>query len=48
MVFEWDEAKNQANLRKHGLSFEQARSVFADPLALISLDVGAQCEERRR
>ncbi|HUX39601.1 MAG TPA: BrnT family toxin [Rectinemataceae bacterium] len=45
MVFEWDEAKNLANLRKHGLSFELARSVFADPLALFRLDLGAHGEE---
>jgi len=48
MVFEWDEAKNQTHLRKHGLSFELARSVFTDPLALIRLDLGAHGEERWR
>jgi uncharacterized DUF497 family protein len=30
--FEWDEAKNLSNRRKHGLSFEQACAVFLDPL----------------
>jgi len=30
--FEWDEAKNIANQSKHGLSFEQARQAFLDPL----------------
>jgi uncharacterized DUF497 family protein len=30
--FEWDEAKNLSNRRKHGLSFEQACGVFLDPL----------------
>jgi uncharacterized DUF497 family protein len=30
--FEWDEAKNLANQRKHGLSFEKASAVFLDPL----------------
>jgi len=30
--FEWDEAKNLSNRRKHGVSFEEARAVFADPL----------------
>jgi uncharacterized DUF497 family protein len=29
--FEWDEAKNLSNRRKHGLSFEQACAVFLDP-----------------
>ena len=28
MVFEWDEKKNQINLRKHGISFEGAVFVF--------------------
>jgi uncharacterized DUF497 family protein len=30
--FEWDEAKNLANQSKHGISFEEASSVFLDPL----------------
>lgn len=38
MQWEWDEAKNQVNQRKHGLSFEAARYVFADPLSLSRLD----------
>jgi uncharacterized DUF497 family protein len=32
MRFEWDEAKNLSNQRKHGVSFEQASAVFHDPL----------------
>jgi len=28
MVFEWDEAKNRANVRKHGLNFAQAEEMF--------------------
>ena len=28
MEFEWDEAKNQANIRKHGVSFEMAKRVL--------------------
>jgi uncharacterized DUF497 family protein len=34
----WDEEKNRANKRKHGLSFETAQYVFADPLAVSRLD----------
>jgi len=30
--FEWDEAKDLANRRKHGVSFEEASQVFFDPL----------------
>src|SRR4051812_47912656 len=32
MRFEWDEAKNRANHRKHGLDFADARQVFDNPL----------------
>lgn len=32
VLFEWDEAKNLANQRKHGVSFEAASRVFDDPL----------------
>lgn len=34
MRFEWDEAKNQANIRKHGIDFAEAVYVFSDPFAL--------------
>lgn len=33
MRFEWDSAKAAANLRKHGVSFDEAVTVFFDPLA---------------
>lgn len=36
--FEWDEAKNLANQRKHGVSFEEASQVFCDPLRLLIAD----------
>jgi hypothetical protein len=31
--FAWDKAKAAANLKKHGVSFEEATTVFFDPLA---------------
>ena len=34
MEFSWDERKAAANLKKHGVSFGEAATVFADPLAL--------------
>ena len=37
MVFEWDETKNQANIRKHGVSFETAKRIF-DGLVLTWRD----------
>ncbi len=36
--FEWDEGKNTENKRKHGVSFEEASSVFHDEDALESAD----------
>ena len=36
--FEWDSSKAAANLRKHGVSFETASRVFADPNALFEQD----------
>jgi uncharacterized DUF497 family protein len=36
--FEWDEAKARTNARKHGVRFEDAMLVFADPCALVVQD----------
>lgn len=36
--FTWDEDKNLSNQRKHGVSFEEAVSVFADPLHVMRQD----------
>jgi hypothetical protein len=33
--FEWDPRKNAANQRKHGISFEEAETLFADEYALL-------------
>lgn len=38
LQFEWDEDKAKANAKKHGVTFEEASSVFADPLAAIFVD----------
>jgi uncharacterized protein len=35
---EWDTAKARANLRKHGITFEEAETVFSDDYALIRPD----------
>ena len=34
MQYTWDEAKNKANLAKHGIDFETATLVFEDPICL--------------
>jgi uncharacterized DUF497 family protein len=47
MRFEWDERKNQVNMRKHGVDFRDAVTVFCDPLALsIPDDEHSENEER--
>jgi uncharacterized DUF497 family protein len=35
LQFEWDSKKAEANKVKHGVSFEEAITVFADPLARV-------------
>lgn len=37
-LFEWDPRKAEANIAKHGISFEEAVLSFADPFALLELD----------
>ena len=36
--FEWDQAKNRSNQQKHGISFEEAKSVFYDEYAIQYFD----------
>ena len=45
--FTWDPTKAAANLRKHGVSFEEALTVFSDPLARIHDDPLHSARERR-
>lgn len=47
LEFEWDREKAKKNLKKHGVSFEEASSVFADPLALTIHDPLHSDEEDR-
>jgi len=47
MEFEWDRDKAAANLRKHGVSFEEASSVFGDPLAITFQDPAHSVGEHR-
>jgi len=37
-VFEWDATKASTNAQKHGVTFDEASTVFADPLALLMPD----------
>ena len=45
--FEWDSAKATANLKKHGVSFEEARSVFYDEFAVQFFDDNHSSDEER-
>jgi uncharacterized DUF497 family protein len=45
-TFEWDTAKAQSNLQKHGVTFELATNVFGDPLAVEYVDDSHAGEDR--
>lgn len=47
MKFEWDEQKNQTNIIKHGISFQEAQEVFKDPKLLTYVDDRFNYEEIR-
>ncbi|HTM03819.1 MAG TPA: BrnT family toxin [Vicinamibacterales bacterium] len=48
-MFEWDPVKAEANLRKHGVSFDEAATVFLDPEGLDGPDeLHSHAESRRR
>jgi uncharacterized DUF497 family protein len=38
LTFEWDKRKESANIRKHGVSFHEASTVFLDPLSMTFYD----------
>ncbi|HEX9733197.1 MAG TPA: BrnT family toxin [Thermoanaerobaculia bacterium] len=46
MLFEWDEDKAESNLRKHGVSFQEARTVLRDPLSVTISDPRTHDESR--
>jgi uncharacterized DUF497 family protein len=46
MWFEWNDAKSRSNLRKHGVSFEDASRIFGDPLRWSDIDRIVDGEER--
>lgn len=46
-IFEWDKGKAVENLRKHQISFEEAETVFYDPLAFTIADEEHSTQEPR-
>lgn len=47
MQFEWDDEKAAANETRHGVSFEEAETVFLDPLTRVDDDPDHSAGERR-
>jgi uncharacterized DUF497 family protein len=47
MRFEWDDNKAESNLLKHGIIFEEAVTVFADPYLLLTEDSKHSGQEER-
>ena len=47
MTFEWDEEKARANLATHGVSFDEARTIFDDPLYVDFYDPDHSQDEHR-
>ena len=47
MHFEWDPSKSAANLKKHQVSFEEARTVFFDDFAVQFFDEQHSADEER-
>ena len=45
--FEWDEEKAAANLKKHKVTFDEATTVFIDPLSITVPDPGYSVDEQR-
>ena len=47
LTFEWDEEKSKENLRKHGVSFNEAKTVFNDPFGMTIADPDHSLREDR-
>lgn len=47
LFFIWDDGKAESNLKKHGVSFEEAATVFGDPLSLTIGDPAHSIGEER-
>ena len=47
LVFEWDKKKENANIKKHGISFEEARTTFYDENAILFYDPDHSEDEDR-
>jgi uncharacterized DUF497 family protein len=48
VIFEWDPKKAAKNLKKHGVTFQEAATVFGDPLAITFQDPDHSDDEERQ
>ena len=47
LTFEWDEKKNASNMKKHGVTFDEAKTVFTDQFARLISDPNHSDDEDR-
>ncbi len=47
LLFQWDELKSIINFKKHGVTFEEAKTVFNDPFAITIADTEHSDSEQR-
>jgi uncharacterized DUF497 family protein len=46
-IFEWDPVKAETNVRRHGVTFDEASTIFGDPLNLLMADPDHSLDEER-
>lgn len=47
LEFEWDQSKSKVNFKKHGVSFDEGKTVFDDPLSVTIFDSEHSSDEPR-
>ena len=47
LLFQWNEKKSNSNYRKHGITFEEAKTIFNDPFAITIPDPDHSISEQR-
>jgi len=47
VTFEWDEVKARENFRKHGVAFDEGKTIFSDPFLLTFPDIDSSETEER-
>lgn len=47
LIFEWDQEKNERNIQRHGISFDEAKTVFRDSHSVTIYDTAHSQDEER-